>query len=124
MCRKQIPYILTTFNGTLLAFAEARKPTCSDYTWTDLVMKRSLDGGHSWSPLQLVYEQGLAVQPLHKSKQTWIILTPLCLCPQLLELDCREPCCHWQCCACSRSSQWADLASLLPQQRAVHADAQ
>lgn len=66
MCRNQIPYILTTFNGTLLAFAEARKPTCSDYTWTDLVMKRSLDGGHSWSPLQLVYDQAL---PLHKANR-------------------------------------------------------
>jgi hypothetical protein len=38
----KIPSLLVTSNGTLLAFGEARKSTCSDYAWTDIVTKRSL----------------------------------------------------------------------------------
>lgn len=29
--------------------------SCSDFTWTDIVLKRSLDGGLTWSPLRVVY---------------------------------------------------------------------
>eukprot|EP00042_Codosiga_hollandica_P042198 m.384266 g.384266 ORF g.384266 m.384266 type:complete len:242 (-) comp56269_c0_seq7:873-1598(-) len=51
----KIPVLLTTQNGTLIAMGEARKPDCSDYTWTDLVIKRSTDGGATWSPLEIFY---------------------------------------------------------------------
>ena len=43
-----------TAAGTLLAFAEARRENCSDFARTDLVVRRSVNGGMSWSPLALV----------------------------------------------------------------------
>jgi len=51
----KIPYLFVTFKGTLLAFAEARMISCSDYTWTDLVYKRSEDGGKTWGNLTVLY---------------------------------------------------------------------
>ena len=54
-CMK-IPVLLRTENGTLLAFAEARNPDCGDFSRTDLVLKRSSDGGLSWGPLQVLAE--------------------------------------------------------------------
>lgn len=50
----KIPALLHTQRGSLLAFAEARSPNCSDFARTDLVMKRSTDGGLSWSPLTVL----------------------------------------------------------------------
>ena len=50
----KIPVLLQTTNGTLLALAEARNNSCSDFTWTDLVAKSSRDGGKTWSPLRVV----------------------------------------------------------------------
>lgn len=51
----KIPSILTTTRGTLLAFGEARLFSCSDYTQTDIVYKRSIDNGQTWSDLQVLY---------------------------------------------------------------------
>jgi sialidase-1 len=51
----KIPYILTTARGTLLAFGEARMFSCGDTTQTDIVYKRSLDNGQTWSNLQILY---------------------------------------------------------------------
>eukprot|EP00050_Salpingoeca_kvevrii_P008576 m.303703 g.303703 ORF g.303703 m.303703 type:complete len:390 (-) comp16122_c0_seq1:124-1293(-) len=51
----KIPYILATRNGTLLAFGEARHESCGDYAGTDLVWKRSTDGGSTWGPLGVVF---------------------------------------------------------------------
>ena len=51
----KIPSILTTSKGTLLAFGEARMYSCSDYTQTDIVYKRSVDNGQTWSNLQILY---------------------------------------------------------------------
>jgi len=45
----KIPSLLRTHNGTLLAFAEARTGTCSDFAQTDLIYRRSTDGGQTWS---------------------------------------------------------------------------
>ena len=39
---------------TLVAFAEGRFWGCADHGWVDLVSKRSLDGGATWSALALV----------------------------------------------------------------------
>jgi sialidase-1 len=50
----RIPSLLATPKGTLLAVCEGRKFTCMDESPTDLVMKRSLDGGKTWLPLQVV----------------------------------------------------------------------
>lgn len=51
----KIPYILATPRGALIAWGEARLANCSDYTGTDLVTKRSEDGGLTWTPLAIFY---------------------------------------------------------------------
>ena len=45
----RIPTIIKAKNGTLLAFAEGRKNSCSDTGDVDLVYKKSFDKGKSWS---------------------------------------------------------------------------
>jgi len=52
----RIPAIVVTNSGTLLAFAEARKTGCGDSGDIDLVVKRSLDEGKSWSDLMVVWD--------------------------------------------------------------------
>ena len=54
----RIPAIVQTTEGTLLAFAEARKTSCSDTGDIDLVLKRSADGGKTWSRLIKVWDDG------------------------------------------------------------------
>eukprot|EP01047_Picozoa_sp_COSAG01_P026528 COSAG01_NODE_1712_length_9409_cov_4.588077_8_plen_333_part_00 len=45
----KIPVLFHTAAGTLLALAESRMGSCSDFAWTDLVVRRSQTGGASWS---------------------------------------------------------------------------
>ncbi|WP_263164275.1 sialidase family protein [Streptomyces sp. SCSIO ZS0520] len=52
----RIPAVVRTNKGTLLAFAEARTHDCSDAGDIDLVVKRSEDGGRTWSALSVVDE--------------------------------------------------------------------
>ena len=52
----RIPAMVTTTKGTVLAFAEARKNNCGDAGDIDLVVKRSHDGGKTWSKLQKVWD--------------------------------------------------------------------
>ncbi|MGW2345054.1 exo-alpha-sialidase [Streptomyces sp. NPDC001661] len=52
----RIPSVVRTVRGTLLAFAEGRKNDCTDAGDIDIVVKRSEDGGRTWSPLQVVNE--------------------------------------------------------------------
>ncbi|GGQ14201.1 exo-alpha-sialidase [Streptomyces mutabilis] len=54
----RIPAIVRTTEGTLLAFAEGRVLDCGDAGDIDIVVKRSTDGGRTWSPLQVVNEGG------------------------------------------------------------------
>ena len=54
----RIPAIVTTPEGTLLAFCEGRKTSRSDHGDLDLVLRRSTDGGTTWAPMQIVYEEG------------------------------------------------------------------
>ncbi len=51
----RIPALITTTKGTVLAFAEARRNSCGDAGDIDLVVKRSGDGGKTWSKLQMVW---------------------------------------------------------------------
>lgn len=56
----RIPALLTTAKGTLLAFCEGRRDTGDDRVPTDLLVKRSTDGGRTWSDQQVVYAEGEA----------------------------------------------------------------
>lgn len=51
----RIPALVKTKAGTILAFAEGRKNNCSDEGDIDLVMKRSTDGGKTWSKLMVIW---------------------------------------------------------------------
>ena len=54
----RIPGLVTTAAGTLLAFCEGRRNSASDHGDVDIVLKRSRDGGRTWSAQQLVQEEG------------------------------------------------------------------
>ena len=54
----RIPSVIATSRGTLLAFAEARRDGAGDAGDIDLVLKRSSDGGMSWSVLEVVGDNG------------------------------------------------------------------
>ncbi len=54
----RIPSLITTKNGSLLAFCEARKDHRGDSGNIDLVVKRSTDGGKTWSGPLIVWDAG------------------------------------------------------------------
>ena len=47
----RIPAVVQTPEGILLAFAEGRIDSCSDCARLGIALKRSLDGGLTWSNL-------------------------------------------------------------------------
>lgn len=55
----RIPSLVVTKKGTVLAFCEGRRSSRSDSGDIDLVLKRSLDGGKTWQPMQTVADDGL-----------------------------------------------------------------
>lgn len=54
----RIPAVILTPKGTLLAFCEGRKSSRSDHGDLDLVLRRSTDNGKTWTPTQVVHEEG------------------------------------------------------------------
>ncbi|WCJ59807.1 sialidase family protein [Fontisphaera persica] len=52
----RIPALLRAANGDLLALAEGRRHGAGDAGDIDLVLKRSADGGRTWSSLQVVWD--------------------------------------------------------------------
>ncbi len=54
----RIPSVITTKQATLLAFCEGRKHSRSDTGDIDLLLRRSSDGGATWSALQVVWDDG------------------------------------------------------------------
>lgn len=54
----RIPAMVVLPGDVLLAFAESRVNAMSDLLDIDLVMRRSLDGGRSWSPLVVLQDDG------------------------------------------------------------------
>lgn len=52
----RIPALLTTQAGTLLAFCEGREG--GDSSDIDMLIRRSEDGGKTWAPKQVVWDQG------------------------------------------------------------------
>ncbi len=54
----RIPSLLVAQDGSLLAFAEGRKSGSGDTGDIDLVLKRSEDGGHTWSEQMVLWDDG------------------------------------------------------------------
>src|SRR4051794_5806485 len=77
----RIPALIVTPKGTLLAFCEGRKNGRGDSGDVDLVLKRSTDGGRSWSRLTVVADDGgnTVGNPCpaagRKTGPVWLLLT-------------------------------------------------
>jgi sialidase-1 len=77
----RIPAILRAENGALLAFCEGRKNGGGDSGDIDLLLKRSTDGGRTWSPQQVLWDDdantcGNPCPVLDESTGTiWLLLT-------------------------------------------------
>ncbi len=54
----RIPSLIVAPKGTILAFAEARKNDKSDFGHIETVLRRSVDGGRTWGPVQVVARDG------------------------------------------------------------------
>ena len=54
----RIPAVIGTKHGSLLAFCVGRKSGRGDSADIDLVLRRSFDGGRTWQPIQLVWDDG------------------------------------------------------------------
>ncbi|WP_128803249.1 MULTISPECIES: sialidase family protein [unclassified Streptomyces] len=54
----RIPAVVTTAEGTLLAFCEGRVDSASDHGRIDIVLRRSTDGGRTWGPLTVAASNG------------------------------------------------------------------
>ncbi|MBI0397288.1 sialidase family protein [Cyclobacterium marinum] len=57
----RIPSLLVTGNGTVLAFVEGRKSGQGDTGDIDLLMKKSTDGGRTWSKQVVIWDDGESV---------------------------------------------------------------
>ena len=55
----RIPGVVVTNKGTILAFCEARRQSIDDGSPTDVVLKRSLDDGRTWQPMQTLVKGGI-----------------------------------------------------------------
>lgn len=77
----RIPSLIVTPKGAVLAFAEGRKQGSSDTGDIDLVMRRSVDGGKSWSDLLVIWDDSSNVcgnpTPIvdHATGKIWLLLT-------------------------------------------------
>jgi sialidase-1 len=54
----RIPALIVAKNGTLLAFCEGRKKAQGDAGDIDLLVRQSLDGGKTWEPQEVVWDDG------------------------------------------------------------------
>ena len=54
----KIPTAIVAPDGTILAFSEARTDSKEDWSKTDVVVRRSADQGKTWSPLEVLFEDG------------------------------------------------------------------
>ncbi len=52
----RIPGIVVTKNGVVLAYCEARRAASTDWGQIDVMLRRSTDGGLTWSPMKKIVE--------------------------------------------------------------------
>jgi len=57
----RIPALVTCSDGIVLAFAEGRVHGAGDSGDIDLLMRKSTDGGHTWSPTRVLWDDGANV---------------------------------------------------------------
>ena len=50
----RIPGIIVTHKGTILAYCEARRDSVHDWSTLDVMVRRSIDGGLTWSGPHIV----------------------------------------------------------------------
>jgi len=74
----RIPAMVRTDNGTIIAFAEARKDDSADGGRIDLVQRRSFDGGVTWGPVEVIWSDGANTcgnpSPVYDSKRGRLVL--------------------------------------------------
>ena len=56
--RYRIPALVVSVRGTVLAFCEARRHSGQDDDETDILLRRSLDGGRTWEDRLMVVTDG------------------------------------------------------------------
>ena len=56
--RYRIPGVVVTTRGTVLAYAEARRNSSSDWGEIEIRLRRSLDGGKTWEPAKQIAHMG------------------------------------------------------------------
>ena len=61
----RIPGIAVAHDGALLAYCEARKTGTGDWEDIDIVVRRSRDGGKTWTPMEILVDAGKL--PVHNS---------------------------------------------------------
>jgi sialidase-1 len=77
----RIPVVATSAKGTVLAFCEGRKHNAADTGDVDVLLKRSTDGGETWSEQKLIWSDGTNVcgnpAPVvdGKTGTIWLLLT-------------------------------------------------
>ena len=77
----RIPALIVSKTGIILAFCEGRRDSSSDTGQIDLVLKRSVDGGKTWHPMQTVVSErdmtcGNPAPVVDRSTGTiWLLLT-------------------------------------------------
>jgi sialidase-1 len=77
----RIPALVSTSDGTLLAFAEGRKGGRSDAGDIDVLLKRSTDNGQTWGSIQIVCDEAANTcgnpAPVvdHETGTIWLLLT-------------------------------------------------
>ena len=54
----RIPALVRANDGTMLAFCEGRVKGISDSGDIDLVMRRSMDEGRTWGPMEIIWDDG------------------------------------------------------------------
>jgi sialidase-1 len=57
----RIPGVVVTRTGTVLAYAEGRRNSRSDWGSIDVLLRRSSDGGKTWGPVQHVAHHGTPI---------------------------------------------------------------
>src|ERR1035437_3078258 len=77
----RIPALYETMSGVLLAFCEGRKNSSSDTGDIDTVLRRSLDGGLTWTTQKVVWSDSTntcgnpTVVQDHTNGRMWLFLT-------------------------------------------------